>query len=51
MVEVSGVIHDETERGRVLHLAEGVRGVNGVEDRLDIEAPTRRRGLRAVRGR
>jgi hypothetical protein len=50
VVEISGVVRDESERDRVLDLAEGVRGVNGVEDRLDVEAePPRRRRLRAVR--
>ena len=45
VVELSGVVRSEHERGRVLALVESVKGVRAVDDRMDVRAvePVKRR--------
>ena len=44
VVELSGVVRSELERGRVLALVESVKGVSAVDDRLEVRAePVKRR--------
>ena len=38
VIELSGVVRSELERGRVLALVESVKGVRAVDDRLEVRA-------------